>query len=456
MTDAIERLRKIDGLKLTPYIPHVPTGKQAAFLMCDTREALYGGAAGGGKSDGLLMGALQYVDVPHFRALLLRRTFSALILPEALMHRAREWLVNTDAKWRDSEKTWYFPNGATLTFGFLQYDKDCDLYQGAAFQYVGFDELTQFNEYQYRYLFSRLRRTLCPDHREGFNEACTTCQETAQLGHVPLRIRAASNPGNVGHGWVKQRFIVEGPTQGRPFIPAGLADNPYLDADEYRKSLMNLDAVTRAQLLNGDWSARVSGGMFKREWFEIVDEYPRTATVVRYWDLAATAPKANTDPDYTCGVKMAKTSDGVYYICDVKRGRMSPLSVESLVSQTAAIDGKATSIYMEQEGGSGGINSIDNYRRNVLAGYAFYPDKVMGDKATRARPLSSQVEAGNVKLVKGPWIGEFLDELEIFPEGGHDDQVDAASGAFGMLNGSTFNDWERAAAAIIQRRNENG
>ena len=391
-----------------PWIPHDPTPKQAEFLLMPDLEMLYGGSAGGGKSDALLMAALQYVDVPSYAAILFRRTYTDLALPGALMDRAHEWLQGTGAHWSERNKTWTFPSGATLSFGYLESENDKYRYQSAEFQFIGFDELTQFTEAQYRYLFSRLRRL------EGSS--------------IPLRMRAASNPGGVGHEWVKQRFIVG----DKPFIPASLDDNPHIDREEYIKSLIHLDPITREQLLKGDWTARETGNKFKREWFEIVDSYPADARMVRYWDLAATEPKPGKDPDWTAGALMAE-KDGIYYIVDIKRTRATPQGVENLIKQTAELDGKKVTIYMEQEPGSSGVNTIDHYRRRILAGFAFYGNKTTGSKEMRANPVSSQAEAGNIKLVRGPWINDFLDEAELFPHGAHDDQVDAVSGAFEML-----------------------
>ena len=259
----------MDTLQLpwTPYIPHKPTPKQLAFLLLDIQEALYGGAAGGGKSDALLMAALQYMSVPNYSALLLRRAYTDLSLPGALMDRARQWLMpNKDVTWREATKTWMFPSGATLTFGYLERPGDEYRYQSTEFQYVGFDELTQFTETQYRYLFSRLRRL----------------SDT----NVPLRMRAASNPGGVGHEWVKTRFIdAQGSLESRLFIPASLPDNPYLDQAAYLESLQQLDPITRQQLLSGDWSARQPGNLFRREWFPLVDELPiQVNKSVRFWD----------------------------------------------------------------------------------------------------------------------------------------------------------------------------
>ena len=103
----------------TKYIPHEPTHKQLAFLLINTLEAFYGGAAGGGKSDALLMAALQYVHVPYYSALLLRRTYTDLKLPGALIYRSHQWLDDTDAVYNPQDHFWEFPSGATIQFGYI-------------------------------------------------------------------------------------------------------------------------------------------------------------------------------------------------------------------------------------------------------------------------------------------------------------------------------------------------
>lgn len=380
---------------------------QVKFLLSDKPETFYGGAAGGGKSDALLMAGLMYAQVPGYAAILFRRTYQDLSLPGALMDRAQEWLVPTDARWDAQGKTWHFPSGATLTFGYMDAENDRFRYQSAEFQMVGFDELTQFKERDYRFLFTRIRRL------EGFP--------------VPTRMRAASNPGGVGHDWVKMRFI-DTPHPERAYVPARLSDNPYLDQEDYKRSLMFLDPVTREQYLNGDWTIREGGLMFKREWFEVVDAVPAEARWVRYWDLAATDEKKADDPDWTAGVRVGE-KDGIMYVSDVKRTRSTPQHVEQLVAQTAALDGLATKIRMEQEPGSAGVGVVDHYTRRVLMGYDFKGIRPTGPKEVRAAPWSSYAEAGNIKLVRGPWCADFLDEVQAFPLGSHDDQVDALTGA---------------------------
>ena len=216
------------------YCPHRPTGKQSEFLGVDAKEALYGGAAGGGKSDALLMAALQYVHVPGYSAILFRRTYQDLSLPDALIPRSHEWFSGTDARWDRETHTWIFPSGAKIAFGYCDSLGDEYRYQGAAFQFIGWDELTQFEEAVYIYLFSRLR--------------------TVQGVNVPLRVRGATNPGGIGHRWVKRRFIdPETKEAAAIYVPAKVSDNPHL-RDDYAESLAYLDATLRERYLNGDWS----------------------------------------------------------------------------------------------------------------------------------------------------------------------------------------------------------
>jgi predicted phage terminase large subunit-like protein len=403
-----------------PYIPQDPTQKQAIFLLrSELKEGFYGGAARGGKSSALLIAALQYVSEPDYAALILRRTFRQLSLEDAIMDRAERWLSPTDAKWEGADKRWRFPSGATLTFGYLDTERDKYQYQSAAFQFIAFDELSQFTQSQYTYLFSRLTRL------EGST--------------IPLRMRAASNPGDIGHEFVKARFITpthaEMKTKGRFFVPALLEDNPYVDQPAYEDSLIELDPVTYEQLRHGNWDISIAGNMFKRESFDIIASAPPRLQQVRYWDPAASEPKKNTDPDWTVGALMS-TSNGQYHIKSIVRFQKTPGEAEKIIKQTAQIDGIVTTIIMEQEPGASGMMAIDHYARDILQGYAFTGIKSSGSKVVRAQPFSAAVENGNVKICKDcQWIEDMLYELVAFPTKGiHDDIVDALSGAFNALS----------------------
>jgi len=178
------------GIAGNPYIGKVydkhgnagerkPTRKQGLFLSNKYNaifEGFYGGAAGGAKSDALLMAALQFVMVPTYRAIILRQNYAQLSKSGALMERAAEWLAPTDAHWNGQEKKWTFPSGATLEFGHIEHGmKSAYNYSGANFHFVGIDEVTDIEENVYTFLMSRCRRTVGDDF-------------------IPLRFRCASNP----------------------------------------------------------------------------------------------------------------------------------------------------------------------------------------------------------------------------------------------------------------------
>ena len=179
----------------------------------------------------------------------------------------------------------------------------------------------------------------------------------------------------------------------------------------------------------------LEGGLFKRDWFEIVDALPADAQVearARYWDRAATAGGG----DWTVGVRMARTRDGMYYVEDVVRGQWSPGERDRVMLQTAQMDGADVRIVIEQEPGAAGKDVIAHATR-MLAGYSVKADRVTGSKELRAEPLAAQMQVGNVRVVRARWNADFVDELLAFPTGAHDDQVDAAAGAFQALSAQT-------------------
>lgn len=203
-----------------------------------------------------------------------------------------------------------------------------------------------------------------------------------------------------------------------------------LNAERYPvEELLKIKSVLGSWAFESLYQQRpmpVEGGLFKREWFvKFVEVAPAQVEArVRYWDKAATAG----DGDYTVGVRMSR-ADGVYCVEDVTRGRWSPGERDKVIKQCAETDPPGTQIWLEQEPGSSGVDSVQALIR-LLSGYSVHADRVTGSKTTRAEPFAAQAEAGNVVLVKGHWNASFLDELLVFPNGAHDDQVDAASGAF--------------------------
>ena len=218
------------------------TGPQTDFLAASETDVLYGGAAGGGKSYAMLVDPLRYAHRAAHRALILRRSMPEL---RELIDKSRELYPKAfpGCKYKEVEKLWNFPSGAKIEFGFLERDADVYRYQGQAYSWIGFDEIThQATEFSWNYLASRLR---------------TTDPEI-----IPY-MRCTANPGGVGAHWVKKRYITPSPPNesfkgedglSRKFIPARLEDNPYLAHDgRYEQMLKALPPTQRRQLLEGDW-----------------------------------------------------------------------------------------------------------------------------------------------------------------------------------------------------------
>ncbi len=172
------------------------------------------------------------------------------------------------------------------------------------------------------------------------------------------------------------------------------------------------------------------GAIFKVEWFRPIPELPVEAKRVRAWDLAATE-----GGDFTAGLRMAKTAEGLYVIEDLVMGRWTPDARDRVIANTAEKDGRECAVWIEQEPGSGGIAQIAAIVRQ-LAGYAVRGERSTGDKVTRADPLAAQFEAGNVRIYAGlPARGAFEAQMQQFPAGAHDDAVDACALAFLKLAG---------------------
>lgn len=476
-TETAETTSDLLQVRSTLYIPQIPEPKQAAFLWLNDREVYFGGAGGGGKSSALLMGALQYVDIPGFAAVIFRRTYSDLALPGALMSRAQDWLSGTDAKWNEQKKTWRFPSNATLTFANCEQDKKIRRYQGIEAQYIAWDEIGTFpTDWPYRFMFSRLRRPALPclscgwqqmrhdldgwkhevevqvdgtlkhappcDQPEVDEEIVEKFRDPVSgmtLFDVPLRVRAAGNPGGPGHAWNYSRFVND-KTRVCRFIPSYLDDNPHLDRVEYEKSLEMLDPVEKARILRGDWTVRQTGQVFNKAFVQVVedgfDPVDTNIVRVRYWDMAATEVKEGRDPDWTVGVKMAMDHrTGRFCIEHIERFRAEPHEVEQRVAQCAANDGRYVDIVIEQEPGSSGKAIISHYQRNVVPGYYCEGDYPTGAKELRIRLLAPVVRTKRLDIVAGPYVEAFLDEMDAWPGVDHDDQLDAATGAHQHLTG---------------------
>jgi predicted phage terminase large subunit-like protein len=207
----------------------------------------------------------------------------------------------------------------------------------------------------------------------------------------------------------------------------GLMDPVRLSPEVLRDARRDLGEYAYAgQMLQSPIPA--GGGLFRGDRMEVVPSPSHLKRVVRYWDKAGTRGGGA----YTVGLKMGITSDGFYEILDVRRGQWEASERERIIKQTAGMDGRAVQIGVEQEPGSGGKESVQSTVRN-LAGFHVRVDRPVGAKELRADPLAVQVNEGNVRMVKGDWNKEYLEELKYFPHSKYKDQVDASSGAFNML-----------------------
>ena len=260
-TIEVERVDDEDSLNIV-FKPNA--GPQTDFLAAGEREVLYGGSAGGGKSYAMLADPLRYMGHPSFSGLLLRHTTEEL---RELVWKSQEIYpkIWKGIKWSERKMQWTAPSGARLWMSYLDRDDDVLRYQGLAFSWIGFDELTQWNKpFAWNYMRSRLR-TAASD--------------------LPIYMRATTNPGGPGHGWVKKMFIDPAPYGKtfdatdietgevlkypaghskagqslfkRKFIPARLSDNPYLSREgDYEAMLLSLPEQQRKQLLEGDWDIK--------------------------------------------------------------------------------------------------------------------------------------------------------------------------------------------------------
>jgi len=448
--------------RLTDYIPHDPTPKQMLFLMLPNKEAFYGGAAGGGKSDALLMAALQYVDIPGYSAVIFRKTLTDLSLSGALIERSHEWLNDTPARWEGGQHRWRFPSGAVLQFGYLDSEMHKFRYQSAEFQYIAFDELTQHWEDDYLYLFSRLRTSRCPKHTKVLNPRCPACQEFGLKSRIPLRIRSASNPGGIGHLWVKNRFKIKlvgelyrGTDPTKPHVPAFVQDNPYLDQVQYLESLSNLDPVTREQLMRGDWGV-TADGRFRKAWCRyftmsgdyIVMLYPgenktdnRTKSVhknrcrvFQTIDPASSEREGPGDetryrraPSHTVISTWLITPDGDLLWWDCRRLRKEiPDVIKAIkVCFQEHINQRLQPEFIGIEVGS---MQVGIYQTLIRDGFPMRPlSPRSGDKIVRATDACNRMEQGKIYLNQdAPWLPDC--ESELFTWTGHPaepaDQID--------------------------------
>ena len=431
-------------------------GPQTDFLTTEASIAIYGGAAGGGKSFSLLLEPLRHIDNSKFGAVIFRRTSVQVKNTGGLWDESTALYSSLGGHPRQHLLMWQFPSGMNIRFAHLEHDKDVYNYQGSQIPLIGFDELTHFSEKQFFYMLSRnrsmsgvpgyIRATCNPDCESWVRKfidwwiGADGYPIADRAGKIRWFIRI-----NDSLVWAdtEQELIDQYGADQLPksvtFIPASLHDNKILMQKDpaYLSNLMSLSHVDRLRLLGGNWNIRpTAGNYFKREWFNVIDAIPAGWTsCVRFWDRAATKPsESNKDPDWTRGLKLYKYPNGTWLIGDLKSMRDTPYKVEELIKSTARHDSNKVTIVAQQDPGSAGVAEAQQFV-SMLAGYIVHTRIFSKDKVTRAKAVSAQCEAGNMFVLRADWNNDLFTELENFPEGMHDDIVDTLSGAFNEVSG---------------------
>ena len=463
-------------------------GPQTEFLRSRADICIYGGAAGGGKTAGLILEPLRHVGrVANFTTVFFRRTMPQITNPGALWDESLNFYPRLGGTPHLGMREWRWPRGGKIKFSHLQFETTVYDWQGAQIALICFDELTHFTAHQFFYMVSRNRstcgvrpyiRATCNPDADSWVADFLAWWIDAETG-LPVPERAgvlryyarvsdkivwADRPEELMQDLPQTEDLPPGLDPARPisvtFIPATVLDNPALLRvnPDYFSWLLSLPLLERERLLGGNWKIRPAAGLyFKREWCAVVDNAPADLDIVRYWDLAATEKTEFNDPDWTVGVKLGRDQNGGYWLLDVVRGRANPGDIDTLLLNTATQDGERVRIGFGQDPGQAGKSQALHLVR-ALSGFTVTSAPESGNKLTRFGPFSSQCRAGNVKIRRGPWNEELFRILEGFPDLAHDDEVDACSGALEMLSpnmkGWGYYEYVRQLAQSLEQRDK--
>jgi predicted phage terminase large subunit-like protein len=434
-------------------------GPQEAFLASPADIAIYGGAAGGGKTYAMVLETLRHKDVPGFYSVFFRRTMPQIHNPGALWDTARKVYPLAGAIPKEQPSEWHWPeSGARAKMAHLEHESTVEDWQGSQVPLFLFDELTHFTEYMFFYMLSRnrsecgvrpyMRATCNPDPDswvakliEWWIDQDSGFPIAERSGKLRWFVRVNDS---LVWGDSRDEVLAKNPSssigdvKSLTFIPAKLEDNKILETADpgYRGNLNAMTRVMRERLLGGNWKARpVAGKVFPKDAVSYLDGPPGDVVdVIRAWDLAATEPsETNKDPDYTCGVKIGRRKNGRYVVLDVEHCRKKSHKVHEKVEKTAERDGRQMRVFLPQDPAQAGKDQAAGYIRD-LAGYRVKCERETGDKATRADALACQWQAKNVDVVRAPWNDWYLALMDAFPTTGvHDDPVDASASGFNRI-----------------------
>lgn len=432
-----------------------PQPRQEEFLSTSADIAIYGGGAGGGKTWSLLMEPIRHIANPDFGAVIFRRTIPEITNEGALWDEAAKLYPLFRSKANENDKQHNFPTGARVTFAHMQHEKDKYSWKSAQIPLIEFDQLETFTASQFFYMLSRNRSTcgVRPYIRASANPEPGWLADfldwwidddgwaiPERSGVIRWMVRENDQTYWADDPETLQILHPASTPKSVTFILSTVYDNQELLKIDpgYLANLQALDNIERQRLLGdgkrgGNWKIKPAAGkVFNRAWFEIVDAVPAGGKEVRFWDLAATEKKLKKDdPDFTASCRM-KIVRGIVYILDATSDQIDPARTDRHMRNLAIQDGLECAQRWEREGGASGKRDSRTIATN-LAGFDARAVTPQGDKITRAKPLAAQAETGNVKLLRGEWNERWLTHMHGQPDIAHDDEMDAASGAYNEL-----------------------
>lgn len=452
-------------------------GPQEKFLSTSADICIYGGAAGGGKTYGLLLEPLRHMKNKDFSAVIFRRIYMQVIAPGGLWDSSRKiyGLIKGASPLKTPKLHWTFRSGASVNFAHLGSDDDCENWQGSQITMIGFDELTHFSEYQFFYMLSRNRtdsgvapyvRATCNPDADSWVAKFIKWWIDQDTGYpIPERsgkIRWMVRINEVIYWFDSKKEAIASAIENGvdeekasimaksvTFIASTLQDNKILMQNDpgYMANLLALALVERERLLNGNWKIKAAAGKyFKRSQIgpsNMLTQLPNDVIYwCRAWDIAATDETEGGDPDFTASALIGKRQDGSFIVGNVTNDLVKAGDVEKLIQVTAMADrakfGWLYHIHLPQDPGAAGKIVVRNYTK-MLAGFNVKSDPVSGSKELRATPFAAQWQSGNVYVLIADWNEMYFDQMESFPASGHDDMVDASSDAFNECTEADFN-----------------
>lgn len=445
-------------------------GPQERFLATPASICVYGGSAGSGKTYAELLVPLRYIDVKGYGAVIFRKNSNQIYNEGGLWQEAAKMYSGIEgAEVRKGDGAWIFRGKdgsemSRISFRHIERYEECYNYQGAQICTIMFDELVHFSEQTFFYMLSRnrstcgvepfIRATCNPDADswvakfiEWWIDQNTGYPIPERSGVIRWMIRrdgqiywADKKSELIDRFNLKTEEEKEEP-RSVTFIGAKIYDNKALLKvnPQYLANLKALPEVERERLLNGNWKIKPTAGLlFKRSQVSMVSLEPDDLLYVcRAWDIAATEKKEGSeDPDYISGVLMGKRKNGKFVVLDVINQRIKAGDVEKLMYNTSVSDrakyGMRYTVRLPVDPGAAGKIVADSYVK-MLAGFTVVSERVTGSKISRATPLATQWQNGNVEVMEAPWNEMYFTQLEFFPDAKHDDMVDASSDSFNEL-----------------------